>query len=67
MIRFNQLILISILRSAPTTKQEGALAILNCAGKAVEVAAEEKYIKPEDISRLIKFQKNPNDESWING
>ncbi|MBQ4544346.1 MAG: orotate phosphoribosyltransferase [Oscillospiraceae bacterium] len=30
-----------------------------------EVAAEEKYIKPEDVARLIKFRNNPSDESWI--
>ncbi|MBR6796588.1 MAG: orotate phosphoribosyltransferase [Clostridia bacterium] len=30
-----------------------------------EVAAEEGYIKPEDIERLIKFRNNPSDESWI--
>lgn len=30
-----------------------------------EVAAEERYIKPEDVSRLIKFRNNPSDESWI--
>lgn len=30
-----------------------------------EVAAEESYIKPEDVSRLIKFRNNPSDESWI--
>ena len=30
-----------------------------------EVAAEEKYIKPEDVARLIKFRDNPSDESWI--
>lgn len=29
------------------------------------VAAEESYIKPEDVSRLIKFRNNPSDESWI--
>jgi len=32
-----------------------------------EVAAEEGYIKSEDIARLIKFRNNPSDESWING
>ncbi len=32
-----------------------------------EVAAEEGYIKAEDIARLIKFRNNPSDESWING
>ncbi|MBE6029998.1 MAG: orotate phosphoribosyltransferase [Clostridiales bacterium] len=31
----------------------------------VEVAAEEGYIKPEDIERLIAFRNNPQDESWI--
>ena len=30
-----------------------------------EVAADEGYIKPEDIARLIKFRNNPSDESWM--
>ena len=30
-----------------------------------DVAAEEGYIKPEDIARLIAFRDNPSDESWI--
>ena len=30
-----------------------------------QVAAEEGYIKPEDIERLIAFRNNPSDESWI--
>ena len=30
-----------------------------------EVAAEEGYIKEDDIARLIKFRNNPSDESWI--
>ena len=30
-----------------------------------ETAAEEGYIKPEDIARLIAFRNNPSDESWI--
>ena len=29
------------------------------------VAAEENYIAPEDVERLIKFRNNPSDESWI--
>lgn len=29
------------------------------------VAAEEGYIKPCDIERLIAFRNNPSDESWI--
>lgn len=32
-----------------------------------EVAAEEGYIKPEDVKKLIAFRDNPSDESWING
>ena len=31
------------------------------------VAAEEGYIRPEDVARLIKFRDNPSDESWIGG
>ncbi|MBR5679931.1 MAG: orotate phosphoribosyltransferase, partial [Clostridia bacterium] len=31
------------------------------------VAAEEEYIRPEDIARLIAFRDNPSDESWIGG
>ena len=32
-----------------------------------QVAAEENYIKPSDIARLLAFRDNPSDESWING
>lgn len=32
-----------------------------------EVAAEEGYIKNEDIQKLIAFRNNPSDESWIKG
>ncbi len=31
------------------------------------VAAEEGYIRPADIERLIAFRNNPADESWIGG
>lgn len=30
-----------------------------------ETAAEEGYIAPEDVQRLIAFRNNPSDESWI--
>ncbi len=33
--------------------------------KIAEVAAENGYIKTEDIAKLIKFRNNPSDESWI--
>ena len=32
-----------------------------------QVAADENYIKAEDIDRLIAFRNNPADESWIGG
>ncbi len=32
-----------------------------------EVAAQEGYIKAEDVARLIQFRNNPSDESWIEG
>ncbi len=31
------------------------------------VAAEEDYIRPEDVARLLAFRDNPADESWIGG
>ena len=31
------------------------------------VAAEEGYIAPEDVRRLIAFRNDPADESWIGG
>ena len=30
-----------------------------------QAAAEENYIKPEDISRLIAFRNDPSDERWM--
>lgn len=33
----------------------------------VKVAAEQGYIRPEDVARLIAFRNNPSDESWIGG
>ena len=32
-----------------------------------QVAADENYIRPEDIARLIAFRNNPSDESWVKG
>lgn len=32
-----------------------------------QVAADEGYISPNDIRRLIAFRDNPSDESWIGG
>lgn len=33
----------------------------------VEVAAEEGYIKQEDVNRLLAFRDNPSDEGWMKG
>ena len=33
----------------------------------VEVAAEEGYIKKEDVERLIAFRDTPSDEGWMKG
>lgn len=33
----------------------------------VRVAAEQGYIRPEDVARLLAFRDNPSDESWISG
>ena len=30
-----------------------------------ETAAQEGYIRPEDVERLIAFRNNPSEESWI--
>ena len=30
-----------------------------------QAAAEENYIKPEDVQRLIAFRNNPSDASWM--
>ena len=30
-----------------------------------EIAADEDYIRKEDVARLIAFRNNPSDESWI--
>ena len=32
-----------------------------------EIAAQEGYIQPEDVKRVLKFRDNPSDESWIGG
>ncbi len=32
-----------------------------------QVAAEENYIRPADIARLLAFRDDPSDENWIGG
>ena len=33
--------------------------------EVAQIAAQEHYIKPEDVARLLAFRDNPSDESWI--
>ena len=38
---------------------------LTCFDAVVRVAAEEGYIRKEDVESLLAFRDNPSDESWI--
>ena len=40
---------------------------LTCFDVVAQVAADEGYIRPEDVRRLIAFRNDPSDESWIGG
>ena len=40
---------------------------LCCFDVIARVAAEENYIRPEDVRRLLAFRDDPSDESWIGG
>lgn len=40
---------------------------LTCFDIIANAAAEENYINPDDVGRLLKFRDNPSDESWIKG
>ena len=31
----------------------------------VNIAAEENYISKDDIKKVLKFQSNPSDPSWM--
>lgn len=53
-----------IKRLAEAKVKNISLTDFDCIAK---VAAEEGYIKPEDIKRLIAFRNNPSDEAWIGG
>ena len=32
-----------------------------------QAAAQQSYIRPEDVARLLAFRDNPSDESWMKG
>ncbi len=53
-----------LTRLAEANVKNVSLTNFDCIAK---IAAEEKYIKPEDIKRLIAFRNNPSDESWMGG
>ena len=54
---------IGMIQSPVTASKEANLA--NAEQAIARAAAEERYIKSEDIARLIAFRDNPSDESWI--
>lgn len=51
-------------RLAAAQVRNVSLTNFDCIAK---IAAEENYIKPEDVQRLISFRNNPSDESWMKG
>ena len=59
---FVAIIIANGVASVSESKQEG-----RASAPQAEEAAQEGYIKPEDIARLIAFRNNPSDESWIGG
>ena len=52
----------SVERLAAANVKNVSLTNFDC---IAQVAADEGYIKNEDIARLIAFRNNPSDESWI--
>lgn len=53
-----------IQRLADANVKNVSLTNFDC---VAATAAEEGYIQPEDVKRLIAFRNNPSDESWIGG
>ena len=49
-------------RLAEANVENVSLTDFDC---VIRVAAEQKYIKHEDVERLTAFRNNPSDESWI--
>ena len=53
----------AIARTAANVKNVSLTNLDAVAG----VAAEQGYIAPDDVARVLKFRDNPSDESWIGG
>ena len=51
-----------IARLAEANVKNVSLTNFDC---IAEVAAQQGYVKAEDVQRLIAFRNNPSDESWI--
>lgn len=51
-------------RLAQANVENHSLTDFDCIAK---IAAQEGYIAPEDVERLIAFRNDPLDESWIGG
>ena len=50
---------VTIMGGTTEEKREQMFAVI------ADVAAQEGYIRPEDVQKLIAFRNNPSDESWI--
>ncbi|MCR5136219.1 MAG: orotate phosphoribosyltransferase [Oscillospiraceae bacterium] len=51
-------------RLAAAEVENHSLTDFDCVAR---IAAEEGYIRPDDVRRLLLFRDNPADESWIGG
>ena len=51
-------------RLAQANVENHSLTDFDC---IASIAAQEGYIAPEDVERLIAFRNDPSDESWIGG
>ena len=51
-------------RLASAQVENHSLTDFDCVAR---VAAQEGYIRPEDVARLLRFRDSPADESWIGG
>ena len=53
--------------TAPEVRNDVENTSLTNFDHIAKVAAEEGYIQPEDIEKLIRFRNDPWDERWIGG
>ena len=56
-----------LLESGPAAEANVKNVSLTNFDVIAQVAADEGYIRAEDVKKLIKFRNNPSDESWMGG